>query len=184
MIWFQRGMPQSIPRATSRWLLVVILPLCSYCRGKTAGGGDAADSSTAALGGASSVAAGTTSNAGGNAITSTTVTDGAIVPNTSAGSQAGAGGDLGDTCDVTALWTAIVGQTGGVTACWEASPMLEPGEELGPLRGAVVIDDEGRVVDLTGRTGERKQQFLDKVADKRWPCLAGQTIGYECARPK
>lgn len=30
--------------------------------------------------------------------------------------------------------------------------MLEPDEERGPWRGAVVIDDQGRTVDITGRT--------------------------------
>jgi hypothetical protein len=61
--------------------------------------------------------------------------------------------------------------------------MLGPDERLGSLRGAVVLDDEGRVVDVTGLTDERKKRWLDDLADQRWPCLAGQTIGYACLRP-
>ncbi|HEU5072654.1 MAG TPA: hypothetical protein VFU02_00740 [Polyangiaceae bacterium] len=98
-------------------------------------------------------------------------------------SVAGAGGDGGDTCGVASLLEAVTRQVGGVTACWEASAVLDSDEELGPRRGAVVIDDEGRVVDITGREGEAKQQWLDEMAAQRWPCLAGQTIGYQCALP-
>jgi hypothetical protein len=98
------------------------------------------------------------------------------------GSESGAGGSAGETCDIEALWKAITSQA-GVTKCSEASPTLGPDEHLGPRRGAVVIDAEGRVVDITGRSGENRQQWLDGLAEQRWPCLAGQTIGYECLAP-
>jgi len=106
-----------------------------------------------------------------------------LIPPGAGGSEGGSGGDAGETCDVDALWKAITSQTGGVTTCSEASPMLGPDEHLGALRGAVVIDAEGRVVDITGRTGAKRQAFLDGLADQRWPCLAGKTIGYQCLPP-
>jgi hypothetical protein len=61
--------------------------------------------------------------------------------------------------------------------------MLDPDEQRGARRGAVVIDDEGRIVDVTGREGHAKQRWLDELADQRWPCLASQTIGYDCPSP-
>jgi hypothetical protein len=48
------------------------------------------------------------------------------------------------------------------------------------LHGAVVIDDEGRVVDNTGVTGAAKQGWLRELAGQRWLCLAGTTLGYSC----
>jgi hypothetical protein len=94
----------------------------------------------------------------------------------------GASGDAGEACGVDTLLKAI-GKLVGVTACWEASATLGPDEQPSARRGAIVLDDEGRVVDVTGRTGDGKQLWLDRLADQSWPCLASQTIGYECASP-
>lgn len=91
----------------------------------------------------------------------------------------GSAGSAGDAsvCDASTLWAAINSQVIG--ACEEASPMLGPGESLSRRRGAVVLNDEGRVIDNTGLSGD-KQQWLDQLGAQRWPCLAGQTIGYKC----
>jgi hypothetical protein len=94
------------------------------------------------------------------------------------GGSGGASADAGSTCDVDALWTAITVQVIG--ECHEASAMLGPEERLSRRRGAVVIDDEGRAIDNTGLTGDTKQEWLDRLAGQRWPCLAGQSIGYQC----
>jgi hypothetical protein len=90
----------------------------------------------------------------------------------------GASGDAGAACSADAIWTAVTMQVIG--ECHAASAMLGPGEQPSRRRGAVVIDEQGRVVDNTGLSGDAKQQWLDQFADQRFPCLAGQSIGYEC----
>jgi len=46
--------------------------------------------------------------------------------------------------------------------------------------GEVVFDSEGRLIDIT-RFGVSDQAFLNRRANMRWPCLAGQTIPYFCS---
>jgi hypothetical protein len=91
----------------------------------------------------------------------------------------GAGGDDGS-CDQAALWRAI-GTAGGFLVCRPASPELAPTEHLGPGRGAVVLDTDGRLIDNTGLEGTTKQAWLDELANQRWPCLAGEILGYSCS---
>ena len=138
-----------------------------------------------ASGGSGGAAVGTTPSSGGQQAGDTFVPPpGSVIElGGNGGSETSAGGAAEDACDISALWIAISFQA-GVTACYEASPMLEPDEHLSAIRGAVVIDDEGRVVDNTGlRIEENKQHWLDDLANQRWPCLAGQTIGYQCLNP-
>jgi hypothetical protein len=84
-----------------------------------------------------------------------------------------------DECDWKALLTWVRVAVPAVVACWWDS-VPGPDETLRPIRGAIVIDDDGRVIDNTGLEGDAKQSWLDKLANQRWLCLAGQTIGYEC----
>ena len=173
------GSRRLLLRATSLPLLVVMAAVLIACDGTTAEHGSA-DVSVTASGGSSAGGGTSVVTAAGSA------TDGIIVPESS-GADAGAGGESGelgdDACDVAELWLAVSTQA-GVSACWEASVMLEPDEQLGPLRGRVVLDEDGRVVDNTGLgVEENKQRWLDQWGDRRWPCLAGQTIGYECRNP-
>jgi len=103
------------------------------------------------------------------------------------GGKSGAAGaaDLGAgaptmSCDSGPLMTAILrGSLGGLGTCQFAPPPGD-GEKLGRTRGAVVIDSEGRVIDNTGLNPTAKQEWLDELMDQRWPCLAGQTLGYKC----
>ncbi len=46
----------------------------------------------------------------------------------------------------------------------------------------VVVDGEGKVIDnsIPFDTPDKKQAWLDSLADYRWPCLAGQTIFFFC----
>jgi hypothetical protein len=91
----------------------------------------------------------------------------------------GAGGEGGG-CDPATLWRAI-GAPGGFLVCRAAPPNLDPTQKPGPGRGAVVLDADGRVIDNTGLDGATKQAWLDELAAQRWPCLAGQTLGYACS---
>jgi len=92
---------------------------------------------------------------------------------------AGAGGDVG-ICDAATLWRDI-GTADGYLVCRPANPNLDPAEKRGPGRGAVVLDGDGRVIDNTGLDGDAKQAWLAQLADQRWPCMAGETLGYSCS---
>lgn len=176
-------------RARRTWCLLVVTALAFSCGGKSAsrreaGQGGAGGSVTLAgssFGGIGTQAAGGDAGAegaqGGFAAVIEVGGEGGV-----GGSESGAGGEAGGACGVNSLLTAIE-QNGGSPSCREASPMLGPGERLGMLRGAMVLDDEGRVVDITGLSGDKLQGWLDDLANQRWPCLAGQTIGYACVTP-
>lgn len=78
------------------------------------------------------------------------------------------------------LWVAIVdGALGGLGSC-NLTSVPGAGEKIGRLRGAVLLDSDGRVIDNTGLSGLEKQTWLDKLGNQRWLCLAGQTLGYTC----
>jgi hypothetical protein len=104
-----------------------------------------------------------------------------------AGGKIGAAGaaDLGAgaptmACESRLLMKAIVrGSVGGFGTCQFAPPPGD-GEKLDRARGAVVLDREGRVIDNTGLNPTAKQAWLEELMDQRWPCLAGQTLGYTC----
>jgi hypothetical protein len=93
---------------------------------------------------------------------------------------AGVGGAAESSCQPEVLWVAVVdGALGGLGSC-DATSVPGAGEKSGRLRGAVVLDSDGRVIDNTGLSGSEKQTWLDKLGNQRWRCLAGQTIGYTC----
>jgi hypothetical protein len=97
-------------------------------------------------------------------------------------SQAGSAG-VGQegSCDGAALTIAIInGAVGGLGNCTYL-PANDGSGQVGRLRGAVVLDGEGRVVDNTGLTGASKQAWLDALANQRWSCYAGQTLQYLCS---
>lgn len=76
-------------------------------------------------------------------------------------------------CDTTALWQAVSAGGGG-DYCFADPSMPEGSPQL-------VVDAEGKVVDNTGISSTKvKQAWLDSVAQSRWPCLAGQTVRYQC----
>jgi hypothetical protein len=77
------------------------------------------------------------------------------------------------------LWDAITTASVGRGQCFIQDPP-PMGEMVDRRHGAVVIDGDGRVIDNTGLTGIEKQPWLDALADRRWPCFAGRTIGYRC----
>ncbi len=95
-------------------------------------------------------------------------------------SQAGAAGNVDQACDPNQLWAIVVeSATRGLGACDHVAPP-GPGEPVDRLHGAVVIDSDGRVIDNTGLSGSEKQSWLEQLAGRLWPCLAGETIGYKC----
>ena len=91
--------------------------------------------------------------------------------------QAGVAGDAG-ACDTNALWQALT-RGAGATRCDLVDPPPQ-GNAVDQLHGAVVIDDEGRVIDNTGLTDAEKPGWLSELAGRRWLCLAGTTLGYSC----
>ena len=94
-----------------------------------------------------------------------------------------AAGDAGasDVCDENTLWVEItLGAVGGLGYCVPA-PIPTPDEHIGMTRGAVILNEDGVVIDNTGLDPQRKKRWLDGLSNKRWTCLAGQTIGYKCS---
>lgn len=93
---------------------------------------------------------------------------------------AGAAG-ASDVCDENTLWVEItLGAVGGLGYCVPA-PIPTPDEHIGITRGAVILNEDGVVIDNTGLDPQRKKRWLDGLSNKRWTCLAGQTIGYKCS---
>jgi hypothetical protein len=168
-----------LPKKTRSGYALALVALACTCGGRSTSPGDVAGKG-GTLGGSAS---GATGGAAGAKIGQGGF--GAVIQaggrGGESGAESGAAGETAGECDVYTLFIVINtrGPLGG--SCWEASPMLGPGEQLSRRRGAVVIDDDGRVIDNTGLMGEVKQRWLDDLADERWPCLAGRTIGYECA---
>jgi anaerobic magnesium-protoporphyrin IX monomethyl ester cyclase len=76
-------------------------------------------------------------------------------------------------CDTNALWKAVTAASGG-DECYADPSMPEGSPQL-------VVDADGKVVDNTGISSTKvKQAWLESVAQSRWPCLAGQTVRYQC----
>jgi hypothetical protein len=80
-------------------------------------------------------------------------------------------------CETGRLWSAVADAALGVGRLGECYA-LPTG-----TYGAIVLESEGRVIDNTGTvyqsTGS-KQAWLDSLSNESWPCLAGQTIPYQC----
>ena len=82
-------------------------------------------------------------------------------------------------CDTGALWQRVTRAAHVIGYC-DVVPVPGPDVPLARFRGAILIDEEGRVIDNTGLMGEEKATWLSELGDQRWPCLAGQSIGYLC----
>ena len=81
-------------------------------------------------------------------------------------------------CDTDSLWSAVADAALGVARLG----FCAPAGTVSPY-GQIALDSTGRVVDNTGTTYQStssKQAWLDSLANDRWPCLAGQTIPYQC----
>lgn len=77
------------------------------------------------------------------------------------------------------MGAVLIGAVGGLGVC-DVSTVPGESESLSRLRGAIVIDGDGRVIDNTGLKGSEKQTWIDGLADQRWLCLQNQTVGYKC----
>jgi hypothetical protein len=49
------------------------------------------------------------------------------------------------------------------------------------VTGNLIFDSQGQLLDDTGDTAAGKQAWLDSLASQRWPCVAGQTVLYQCS---
>ncbi|HWP09349.1 MAG TPA: hypothetical protein VNN72_26585 [Polyangiaceae bacterium] len=96
------------------------------------------------------------------------------------GDSAGAGGSTESTCDLDAFWHVITVIAVGAGHCEVQDPPASGGAVNG-RHASVVLDHEGRIVENTGLTADEEQLWLEHIVrDQRWPCLADQTIGYQC----
>lgn len=90
------------------------------------------------------------------------------------------GADVGDAvCDTRNLQNSVAAATKEDT-CDITRTGVQPNY-------AVVLDSEGRATELLlmpagapALSGTARQAWLDSVGSSRWPCLAGQTVGFSC----
>ena len=165
-----------LERPAPAWLLCSVV-LFANCGGKSHDPGptsavDAGDSGMANGGSSAGSSGGTIASRGGGSASGGAASPPVIVVGGSSGTPSGE-------CDPVALWKRVTAAA-GLGYCDPAS-VPGPDEKLSRLRGAVVIDDDGRVIDNTGLKGDAKQSWLDELDSQRWPCLAGQVIGYKCS---
>ena len=83
-------------------------------------------------------------------------------------------------CDTSSLWSAVTFVTNSELDPYEcfASPMGNS--------GTLTFNDEGKVTDISTPYifgFSSKGAWLAWLANDRWPCLASQTIQYECDNP-
>ena len=163
--------------------LLVVGFLLVGCGGKSASvqtaevAGTGGSSSSAGTGGTELASGGQTDSGGPNL----PVGGGSSSGGGGASAEAGAAGADSAACDSGQLITAILrGGLGGLGECAFAH-VPGAGEKLGPLRGAVIFDSDGRIIDNTGLQAATKQLWLEELNNERWPCLAGQTLGYQCS---
>jgi len=76
------------------------------------------------------------------------------------------------------LWDEITREAAPAGFCVLA---IDGGMSSYGRRVKLVFDGEGRIVENTGiDDNARRQEWLASLADKRWPCLAGQEVAYVC----
>lgn len=183
-----------------RWLAVVAAVVLAGCGGQnglhtssknsTAGGaaaagasagGDGWDGGGATAGGGSALGGGGTSGggAGASGAGGAGVATGGV---TSQGGSPGAGQDGGAIdgeipaspdapCDFL-FWIAV-------TQAMAIDGLCMPTPDGQTSWGEIILDSEGMVIGIT-RFGTSNQALLDKLANGRWPCLAGQAFQYFC----
>jgi radical SAM superfamily enzyme YgiQ (UPF0313 family) len=101
------------------------------------------------------------------------------LPHESCASDGGANTSLDASCDVAALDMAVE-----QAVHW---PCLEGGDPREDLRYAVVIDCEGRAIELLKLpdqtpllSGAEREAWLASLANDRWTCFAGQSVQFTC----
>jgi hypothetical protein len=167
------GLVRPAQRAGWAVFLASLLPLGCGGRSQDAGangGGTPGGAAEGGEGGAGSTSLGG-SGVGGND---------SIITFAGAPPAAGAAG-ASNVCDENTLWPEITdGSLGGLGHC-EPAPIPTPNEQTGLTRGVVIINADGLVIENTGLDSDKKKRWLDGLSNKRWTCLAGQTIGYKCS---
>jgi hypothetical protein len=83
-------------------------------------------------------------------------------------------------CDTDSLWKAVAFATNGEAVSSEcfASPVGSS--------GTLTFDDQGKVIDISTSYlmgFSSKGAWLAWLANDRWPCLASQSIQYQCLTP-
>ena len=90
----------------------------------------------------------------------------------------GQAGGATEECNEYSLWDAVTSSVGNSLGWCEGAMCLLPHTYV---VGAVTLDATGAVVANTGPIPESVEgEWIDNIADQRWPCLAGQTIEYCC----
>ncbi len=91
------------------------------------------------------------------------------------GGMSGQAGGAAEECEVSKLWRLV---DFGPAVSSKCSPELCA--QGWPVRGSVTLDATGAVVANTAWREDEEEWEIERLADWRWPCLAGQTIEYCC----
>ncbi len=77
-------------------------------------------------------------------------------------------------CDGPLLWNEIANGFVGLGYC-------TPLQDGGTWSGEIVFDGDGLIIDNTWITDAATRQYwLSKMANHRWPCMAGQVLPFTC----
>ncbi len=93
-----------------------------------------------------------------------------------AGSSGQAGGAT-EGCEVSEFWYRVKGPVGFVLG--QCNPEICTIFDRTVL-GSVTLDAAGAVVLNTALSEADEEAWIEEMADRRWPCLAGQTMEYCC----
>ena len=90
----------------------------------------------------------------------------------------GTGAHSDASCDIAAFWEIVKSATcgGGASSC-----ICYSTPDGGTALGVITLDGSGRIVDNSRVRGANKDAWLASLADRRWPCLAGQAVAFSCS---
>ena len=134
---------------------------------------------------------GSTSGDGSGAGDKVIVTGGEVPQGSTRGEVDGAAfaidadGLLDSPCDLASVWGLLWRRFNTATGSLvQTSCFPDTGIFMGGLRGQLVFNDSGQIIDDTyyvvGPGGPSKSEWLTSVASFQWPCAAGTMVPYVC----
>jgi len=169
----EQGLPSETrhPSRVAAPLLALLLAALAGCGGRVTGDGATIHGPPTEDGGASQ-GEGVASFGGG-----------VLLLEPQGGTYAGVGGMSGqaggatEECEVSEFWYRAKGPVGYVLG--QCNPEICTIFDQAVL-GSVTFDAAGAVVSNTALSEADEEAWIEEMADRRWPCLAGQTMEYCC----
>ena len=165
-------MPSMASHVRWRPLVWAAAVLCISCGGQVRGHGAAMNGPPTGNGGDSEGAGGMLIGVGGfPLIGGQGGSTGGI------GGMAGQAGGATEECEVSEFWYRAKGPVGYVLG--QCNPEICTIFDQTVL-GSVTFDAAGAVVSNTALSDADEEAWIEEMADRRWPCLAGETLEYCC----